>query len=316
MQKISIRSSRQNRINYLRGNGAAGYLTATRVAIIILLFTVFSACAAPNTVPAATQTALPTAAPTAFITITPSPTPTLLACLNEPGRIQIDVVTTTKPPQEFIIYLPPCYEYSTTRYPVLYLIHGQTYTQDQWLRLGAAKIADDLIHNNETAPFIIVLPDDHYWNAPAGADFGNRLIDNLIPYVDANYRTRAEREYRALGGLSRGGGWTANLGFDHPELFGALGLHSPALFKDNAPYLNRIIQDIPEEIRPKIWHDIGESDTQLGNSVLLEEVFTQNNYIHTFHRFAGDHTENYWGKHIEKYLRWYVKNWQENAASQ
>jgi enterochelin esterase-like enzyme len=239
-----------------------------------------------------------------------------LDCLSEPGRVQQDVVTTTKPPQEFIIYLPHCYEYSTDRYPVLYLLHGQTYTEDQWLRIGATKIADDLIHNHEAAPFMIVFPDDRYWNVVAGSGFGDRVINNLIPYVDANYRTRAERKFRALGGLSRGGGWTAKLGFDHPDLFGALGLHSPAFFKDNAPYLDQIIKAIPEEDRPELWHDIGDSDQELGGSLLFEEVLAQNDYVHTFHRFTGDHTENYWSEHVKQYLRWYVKIWQRNSANQ
>jgi enterochelin esterase-like enzyme len=253
-----------------------------------------------------------------MVTSVPSPiaTATPLTCLTGPGRVQEDVVATTKPPQKFIIYLPPCYEYFTERYPVLYLLHGQTYTEDQWLRLGAATTADKLIHNDVSAPFIMIFPDDHYWNAPAGAEFGNRLINDLIPYVDANYRTRADRDYRALGGLSRGGGWTAELGFDHPELFGALGLHSPALFKNNAPYLEGIIKNIPEEDRPKLWLDIGEADTELGNTLLFEGVLIQNEYIHEFHRFTGDHTERYWSAHIEQYLRWYVHIWLENSAEQ
>ncbi len=286
-------------------------------AYFLLLITIFSACAtSPQNI--ASQPAL-AVTPTVFTTTAttvPSPTPTPLTCLSEAGRVQQDVVTTTNPPQEFIIYLPPCYEFSSERYPTLYLLHGQTYTQDQWLRIGVAKIADDLIHSYEAAPFIIILPDDRYWNSLAGSTFGIRVINNLVPYVDATYRTRAEREYRALGGLSRGGGWTAKVGFEHPDLFGALGLHSPALFKDNAPYLDQIIKAIPEESRPKLWHDIGDADQQLGGSVLFEEVLTQNNYIHTFHRFTGDHTETYWSAHVRQYLRWYIKIWRENAAEQ
>ena len=78
-----------------------------------------------------------------------------------------------------------------------------------------------------------------------------------------NYRTIADREHRSLGGLSRGGGWTVQLGLEHPELFGALGLHSPAIFKDNAPFVEKIIQSIPQETRPKLWLDIGDCDMEL-----------------------------------------------------
>ncbi len=196
---------------------------------------------------------------TATITVTPAPTPTSipatptpLSCLTSPGTIKQDVVSTTKPPQEFIIYLPPCYEtYTDRRYPVLYLLHGQTYNQDQWVRLGAPVIADRMIHAGESPPFIMAFPDDRYWNSEAGPGFGDRFINDLIPYVDKNYRTLADRDHRALGGLSRGGGWTVQLGLGHPELFGALGLHSPAIFKDDAPYVERIIKSMPEENPPK-----------------------------------------------------------------
>lgn len=279
-----------------------------------------SACSTANEIPATpTITQLPTSTPTA--TFTPSPIPptataTPLACLTEAGQVKQDVVSTTNPPQEFLIYLPPCYEIQTEiKYPTLYLLHGQTYNQDQWVRLGVPAIADQLIQSGESPPFIIIFPDDRYWNLSAGAGFGDRFINALIPYVDKNYRTLANREHRALGGLSRGGGWTVQLGFEHPELFGVLGLHSPAIFKDNAPMVERIIRAIPAEERPHLWFDIGDADRELGSASLLEEALTRQNYIHEFHLFAGDHSESYWGAHVDEYLRWYAEQWQ-NAASE
>jgi enterochelin esterase-like enzyme len=294
----------------------------------ILLATCFSflaglsACLPPNeTRSAPTQTVItPTVTVTATMTPVPIPatvTPTLFTCLTQPGIVKQDVVPTTKPPQEFIIYLPPCYEdFADQRFPVLYLLHGQTYNQDQWVRLGASVFADQLIHSDQAMPFIMVFPDDRYWNSPAGPGFGDRFINDLIPYVDKNYRTIADREHRSLGGLSRGGGWVVQLGFEHPELFGALGLHSPAIFKDNAPYVERIIQSIPQGTRPKLWLDVGDSDMELTRSLLLEDILTRNDYLHEFHRFAGDHTEIYWSAHAQKYLRWYTQVWQEASAKQ
>ena len=269
----------------------------------------------------ATQTVIPSTA-TATVTPPPSPipatfTPTPLTCLSQPGLVNQDIVPTTKPPQQFIIYLPPCYENSAdAHFPVLYLLNGQTYNEDQWVRLGAPVIADQLIHSNDALPFIMVFPDDRYWNSEAGPGFGDRFINDLIPYVDQNYRTIADRDHRSLGGLSRGGGWTVKLGFEHPELFGALGLHSPAIFKDNAPYVEEIIQTIPLGFRPQIWLDIGDSDKELTNAIILENMLTGNDYLHEFHLFAGDHTENYWSAHVEKYLRWYTQVWQGNSTRQ
>ena len=120
-------------------------------------------------------------------------------------------VPNTKPSQQFIVYLPPCYDQMTDeRYPVLYLLHGQTYTDDQWVNLGAPAAADKLIHAGDAPPFIIVFPDDRYWNLPPGDGFGDRLIHVIIPFIDQNYRTLTDRDHRALGGLSRGGGWAVH----------------------------------------------------------------------------------------------------------
>ncbi len=295
-------------------------IIATCISFLIGL----SACSTSNegistqTVISPTSTAAVTTTPGPIpATFTPSPvpatpTPTPFTCPNENGQVQQDVVKTTNPPQEFLIYLPPCYESSADlHFPVLYLLHGQTYTDDQWVRLGVPQIADRLIHAGEIVPFIIVFPDDRYWNLQAGSGFGDRFINHLIPYVDENYRTLADRDHRSLGGLSRGGGWTIELGFANPELFGALGLHSPAIFVKDGPYLEKIIKAMPEKDRPLLWLDVGDVDSELSTIIPFEEKLTSNNYIHEFHFYAGAHTESYWAAHVEEYLRWYAQRWME-----
>jgi len=285
------------------------------IAILPLLFGL-SACSTPTAiVPTQTVTLPP---PTATVTVTPSPipptfTPTPLVCLTQPGIVkQESIPFGNNLTQGFLVYTPPCYDEMTDlRYPVLYLLHGQTYSQDQWVRLGAPQIADELIHSGEAVPFIIVFPDDHYWNASPGAGFGDRLILDIIPFMDSTYRTIADRKHRSLGGLSRGGGWAVKLGFEHPELFGSLGLHSPAVFKDNAPYVERILKDIPEDARPQLWLDVGDADRELESVRDFEEALARNDYFHEYHFYSGDHSEDYWVRHVEEYLRWYVQAWQE-----
>ena len=56
---------------------------------------------------------------------------------------------------------------------MLYLLHGQTFEDDQWVNLGAATVADNLIHRGDAPPFIMVFPDDRYWNLPAGGTLGS-----------------------------------------------------------------------------------------------------------------------------------------------
>jgi len=286
------------------------------VAYCTLLF-VLSACFTRNDI-LPTQTVTSSPQPTATITQTPSPLPptatftsTPFECLNQPGLVNQDVVSTTNPPQEFLIYLPPCYtNLPNVRFPVLYLLHGQTYTDDQWVRLGVPTVADQLINSKAVVPFIIVFPDDRFWNIQAGPGFGERLIYALIPYVDQNYRTIADRDQRSLGGLSRGGGWAVEVGFSHPDLFGSLGLHSPAIFRENAPIIEKTIKAIPETERPRLWLDAGDADRELMSIMDFESLLSSLGYIHEFHIYNGDHTESYWSAHVEEYLRWYAEAWQ------
>lgn len=281
--------------------------------LFLTLLLLISACSTQSNIILTPTSTAP--APTQTLTFTPSPvpptlTPTPLTCLSQPGIVKQGIIETTNPPQEFLIYLPPCYnQLVENKYPVLYLLHGQTYTQDQWVRLGVPQIADRLIHSGESIPFIIVLPDDRYWNLPAGARFGQRFINDLIPYIDANYRTIPNREHRSLGGLSRGGGWTIKLGLENPDLFGSLGLHSPAIFKDNFASIEKITQNISEESRPRLWVDVGDNDRELENILLFEGILTRTDYAHEAHFYAGGHTEEYWSAHVEEYLRWYIKGW-------
>jgi enterochelin esterase-like enzyme len=252
--------------------------------------------------------------PTSTPTLTPTPTP--LACLSQPGRVEQGVLETTKPPQQYLIYLPPCYDVRTDlRYPVLYLLHGQTYTDDQWVRLGAASLADEMILAGEAPPFIIVFPDDRYWNLVPGPKFGDRFIFSLIPYIDEIYRTLDDRAYRSLGGLSRGGGWTVRLGLTHPDLFGALGLHSPAIFSSDGGSINDWIVAIPPDLFPNVWLDVGDRDQELGSSRLFEGSLAHYGIPHEFHVYSGDHTETYWGRHTQEYLRWYVQGWMPETES-
>jgi enterochelin esterase-like enzyme len=294
----------------------------TRQAIYLLIILPFLAglfaCSPSNQVEStpspipSTPVPAPTSTP-APPTLTPTPTP--LGCLNEPGKLKEGKVDATKPAQEFLIYLPPCYDESTDlHYPVLYLLHGQTYLDDQWPRLGVVDIANKLILSGKAPPFIIVFPDDRYWNLPPGPGFGIRLVSYLIPYIDQNYRTLTDREHRALGGLSRGGGWTIRLGFEHWQMFGALGLHSPVVFSDDGQFLDRWLIAIPKESFPRLWIDIGDADAELTGTRYLEYLLTQYSLPHEFHFYQGAHTEKYWSAHVDEYIKWYVEGWKEPAA--
>jgi enterochelin esterase-like enzyme len=286
----------------------------TLITSLLALFTVLAACSPvtpavstpTNPPPTASQTA--PAVPRVEFTQTPTP----LACLTQPGRIEAGKLDSFKPAQEFRVYLPPCYdEEPDVRYPVLYLLHGQTYTDDQWVRLGAARALDELIHSGEAQPFIIVFPDDRYWNLQAGPGFGRRLIEAVIPYIDSTYRTLPDRGHRAIGGMSRGAGWSLRLGFADWKLFGTIGLHSLAVLQKDAARIGDWIAAIPPASRPNIFMDIGDNDQELTMARQVESMFNDAGLSHEWHLYSGDHTEKYWGAHVEEYIRWYADQWNE-----
>ncbi len=256
----------------------------------------------------------PTPAPTA--TASPVPTATPLACLTQPGTIQSGEIDTTKPPQLFLIYLPPCYDQQPdTRYPVLYLLHGQTSIDDQWVRMGAPTTADSLIHSGQAAPFIMVFPDDRYWNLPPGPGYGDRLVNLIVPYIDAHFQTIPDAQHRALGGLSRGGGWAIHMILTQYTLFGIVGLHSPVIFDADNAVLDRAMSAIPPDEWPRIWIDGGDRDGGLGDIRRFESLLTAYEVPHEWHLYSGDHTEPYWTAHLHEYLVWYTQQFASAGGS-
>ena len=281
--------------------------------ILLPLLAGLIACS-PPTPPPPTQTFVPpTSTPTrTAVPVPPTaiPFPTPLTCLTQPGRVEEKALENTEPPQLYFIYLPPCYDEQTDkRYPVLFLLHGQTYTADQWIRIGAVGALDRHILSGETQPFIIVLPDDRYWNLPPGAGFGQRLVENLIPFIDATYRTLPDRNHRAIGGLSRGAGWAFRLGFTRWDLFSVIGLHSLAVLQSDASQLGKWIADIPPASRPSIFMDIGDNDQELNMATLVEAQFNESGLAHEWHLYSGAHTEEYWSAHVVEYIEWYAEQW-------
>lgn len=217
-------------------------------------------------------------------------------------------------PLEYRIYLPPCYDQDEVQhYPVLYLIHGQNYNHDQWERLGAPAARDRLVADGEVASFIIVMPRDRNWDQPTEDNFGQVVVDGLLPWVDENYRTLPERRYRAIGGLSRGAGWAVHLGLSRWELFSALGAHSLPVFWADTPHIRTWLDAIPVDEMPRIYMDIGDKDRPeiMRSAVWFEDLLTQEAVPHEWYLFPGYHEEAYWASHVERYLRWYAQEWGE-----
>jgi enterochelin esterase-like enzyme len=211
---------------------------------------------------------------------------------------------------KFHLYLPPCYDQDATRrYPVLYLIHGQSFNDDQWVRLGAPPAADQLIASG-MPPFIIVMPYDKYhYRQPATDPFDEAVIEELIPFIDLTYRTLPERTSRAVGGLSRGAGWALHFALNNPELFGAFGGHSLAILDEDGRRLSRLLNSIPVNDMPRIYMDIGKSDGLKASAGKFEAQLTERGIPHEWYVYPGFHNEAYWSKHVGEYIKWYASGW-------
>jgi enterochelin esterase-like enzyme len=295
----------------------------------LLVILLLAACAAPPPTAAAATVfevltataqvaeepvATAAAAPTTQISKDTASATEMAKCLAAGGKVEPRKIDSQylDAGLHFRVYTPPCYDDESTRhYPVLYLIHGQTFNDDQWDRLGADETANQLIAAGEISPFLIVMPYDISSNQPAFDHFGEAVVSELLPFIDHNYRTLADREHRAVGGLSRGASWAIHLGLTHPELFGAMGGHSPPVFVEDAPRVRGWLDGISADLMPRIWLDIGDRDQHviLDSAIWFEGLLNERDIPHDWSLFSGEHSEVYWTAHVEMYLRWYVAEW-------
>lgn len=108
-----------------------------------------------------------------------------------------------------------------------------------------------------------------------------------------------------------GAAWALHLGLSQWELFGAIGLHSLALFSIDSPRIPGWLDSIPTEQLPRIFIDIGDRDSKalIDSTIWFEETLTRKNIPHEWYLFPGYHEEKYWQEHTVQYLRWYSRDW-------
>ena len=207
------------------------------------------------------------------------------------------------------IYLPPCYTASDQRYPVLYLLHGLNNTENQWIELGVVTTTNTLIAAGAIAPLIIVMPRDRL-----DSRFDPAVVVDLVPYVDQNYRTLADRQHRAIGGLSRGAGWAVHLGLHYPNLFSRIGAHSPAIFYGDDINIRDWAWHMIPSLSPEVYIDIGDNDSILNSASWLDQILTWYKIKHTTIVQSGAHIAAYWSAHLPEYMVFYAAGWRNLPA--
>jgi enterochelin esterase-like enzyme len=127
-----------------------------------------------------------------------------------------------------LVYTPPGFNaHANRKYPVLYLIHGGSDTEETWTKVGRANlIADNLIAQGKAEPMIIVMPYGNVRPKPM-ADFTKDVVNDIIPFIEANYPVISESNGRAVAGFSVGGGQTLNIGLTNTDKFAYVCSYAP-----------------------------------------------------------------------------------------
>jgi enterochelin esterase-like enzyme len=287
------------------------------------------------TVPA-TETPIPTATNTPTITPTPEPSPTLFTpsptpfpCDEPTGQyIDVDENESENGRGEnlrYRVYVPPCYSSSQSRFPILYLLHGLSYAEDQWEDLGLDDVIEQGIRLGAIPPMVVVMP--YLGNLgqsdvfPPDPSYEGFLLDELMPEVQSIFCTIENREHRAIGGISRGGFWALSFAMRHPDIFGIAAGHSaylpinsdlPPAFDPMELALN---ETFLQEANLRIWLDNGAGDSAGSGQQLFSARLTQRNIQHSYvvHP-TGEHNNDYWIAHMQEYLTFYGREWEHDYA--
>jgi enterochelin esterase family protein len=230
-------------------------------------------------------------------------------------RLETYESKTVGAPRTLWIYTPPGYEAGKQKYPVFYLLHGSGNIDSSWILTGRENyIMDNLIAEGKSKPMIIVNPLGYVQEgvglgpvraADQGAaggrggqvnKFGDDLINDVIPFVEKNYRTLKDPDHRALGGLSMGGGQTISVGFPHTDLFHTLIIMSMGAMNADQTYPTFFANPAATNKTLKLlWLGVGKDDNLVGNQAkALEATLVAKGIKHVYSVSEGRHEWVVW----------------------
>ena len=248
--------------------------------------------------------------------------------------------------RKYSIYLPYDFASGNRSYPVLYLLHGAGDDHTGWVQFGEVKqIADKAIENGTATSMIIVMPDANtgqrgYFNDLKGAwNYEDFFFREFIPYIEQTYRIRSEKRYRAISGLSMGGGGTFVYALHHPELFSSacplsascgplnsddakktlvrMGNQNPTDDEVNA-YYNKysvlaLMNNMPDDQKKAVrWYiDCGDDDFLYEGNSLVHIAMRKKEIPHEFRTRDGGHTWTYWRTALPNVLEFVSMNFHQ-----
>jgi len=202
------------------------------------------------------------------------------------------------------VYTPPGYS-KDRKYPVLYLLHGIGGDETEWQRFATPDVLlDNLIADGKAVPMIVVMPNgraqkndraegDVFKSAPAFAAFEKDLLEDLIPAIESRYSVRADREHRAIAGLSMGGGQSLNFGLAHLDTFAWVGAFSAA---PNTKPAKELVPD-PQAAKDKLkllFLSCGKKDGLMRVSQGVHGYLKEKNLPHVWHVDDNAHDPPHW----------------------
>lgn len=211
--------------------------------------------------------------------------------------------------RKMVIYTPPGYS-KDVNYPVLYLLHGIGDNETGWKVKGSADIIlDNLYADKKLVAMIVVMPNGRASADPppanpfegkpfdAYAAFGDDLIKDIIPYVESHYSVQADREHRALAGLSMGGGQSLNFGIKYLETFAWIGGFSSAPNTQQAESLITDPADAAKKLR-LLWLSCGDRDGLMNVSKSFHDALEAMKIPHVWQVDSGGHEWPVWKKDL------------------
>lgn len=222
------------------------------------------------------------------------------------------------------VYTPPGYESGEGRFPVLYLLHGAFDCDAAWSTVGRAGfILDNLIAARKATPMIVVMPTGHTERFGLaqlnGLDrqvlaFVDDFVNDVQPYVEANYRVRRNRANRAIAGLSMGGAQTLEIGLARLRDYAYLGVFSSGVFSLNprgpappGPTWEERHRSVLDDAGLKkglrlVWFATGRDDFLIDTSRRTVEMLRGHGFEVQFEETAGGHTWLNWRTYLSAFV--------------
>jgi len=218
-------------------------------------------------------------------------------------------------PIPVIVYLPPCYDPYLQIYPVLFLLHGKPQDERLWLLLGLDAIVEQGLQEGAWPPFIMVMPNQpeplftHSDGGPASLE--QELMQGLIPFILDRYAITGEGEGWAIAGISRGGVWALEIGFQHADQFHSVAALSPALNVNSArPAYDPLYMLTEATLTPEmIFLGAGERDSARASTLALAEVVDDLGLRYQYLEVPGNHESATWIKLLPDMLSSLTRNW-------